>query len=91
METYEREFCVRGYHVYKDTWEVAIGEELECMCEQSNTVRVRGSRMTQSLATLILKMSAHLLVLEKRWCDMVSRCGKEKEFRLTSRYKIFTG
>ena len=26
METYERECCIRGYHVYKDTWEAAIGE-----------------------------------------------------------------
>ena len=22
--------CVRGYHVYKDIWEAAIGEELLC-------------------------------------------------------------
>ena len=25
--------CVRGYHVYKDIWAVAIGEELVCNME----------------------------------------------------------
>ena len=38
METYEREYCARGYHVYEDMWEVAIGEELECVREQNNAV-----------------------------------------------------
>ena len=38
METYERECCVRGYHVYEDTWEAAIGQGLECVREQSNAV-----------------------------------------------------
>ena len=38
METYEREFSVQGYHVYKDIWEVAIGEDLEFVHEQNNIV-----------------------------------------------------
>ena len=28
--------CVRGYHVYKDIWAAAIGEELECSREPTN-------------------------------------------------------
>ena len=31
------ELCVRGYHVYKDIWEAAIGEELPRERETSNT------------------------------------------------------
>lgn len=31
------ELCVRGYHVYKDIWEAAIGEELLCERETRNT------------------------------------------------------
>ena len=31
------ELCVRGYHVYKDIWEAAIGEELPCERETKNT------------------------------------------------------
>ena len=29
--------CVRGYHVYKDIWAEAIGEELVCIREPTNT------------------------------------------------------
>ena len=93
METYERECCVRGYHVYKDTWEAAIGEQLECVREQSNAVDwyavavLKDDTIVGPLYTE--DVSAHLLdVLEKRWCDTVSRCRKEKVFRLASRYKI---
>ena len=25
-----RDCCIRGYHVYKEIWQAAIGEELEC-------------------------------------------------------------
>ena len=31
------ELCVRGYLVYKDIWEAAIGEELPCEEETRNT------------------------------------------------------
>ena len=31
------ELCVRGYHVSKDIWEAAIGEELLCERETRNT------------------------------------------------------
>ena len=30
------ELCVRGYYVYKDIWEAAIGEELLCERETRN-------------------------------------------------------
>ena len=29
--------CVHGYHVYKDMWDAAIGEELYCRPERNNT------------------------------------------------------
>ena len=31
------ELCVGGYHVYKDIWEAAIGELLQCERETRNT------------------------------------------------------
>ena len=35
--------CVRGYHVYKDAWRVAIGEELVRQREQgAYTIFTRG-------------------------------------------------
>ena len=30
METFERELCVRGYHVYQRIWTAAVGEVLHC-------------------------------------------------------------
>ena len=28
MDTYERACCLRGYHIFKDAWKAAVGEEL---------------------------------------------------------------
>ena len=30
MEDYTRDLCVRGFHVYRNIWEAAEGEVLEC-------------------------------------------------------------
>ena len=35
-ERFRVESMVRGYHVYKDVWEAAIGEELSCKRELEN-------------------------------------------------------
>ena len=37
MEELEIPSSVRGYHIYKDTWEVTVGEELECIREPTNS------------------------------------------------------
>jgi len=31
MEEFGRDCCVRSYHVYKEIWEAAAGEVLECV------------------------------------------------------------
>ena len=38
MESFEKECSIRGYHVYKEIWEAAIGEELDCPREPSNAI-----------------------------------------------------
>ena len=30
MDTYEKACCLRGYHIFKDTWKAPVGEELAC-------------------------------------------------------------
>ena len=35
-DTVERACCVRGYHVYKEIWEAAVGEILVCEREPRN-------------------------------------------------------
>ena len=37
MELCESSSCVRGYHIYKDIWDVVIGEELQCERELIQT------------------------------------------------------
>ena len=37
MEEFRKESCVRGYHVYKDIWNAALGEELQCQRERGNS------------------------------------------------------
>ena len=36
VEQYEAMFCVRSYHIYKDVWRAAVGEDLECEGETSS-------------------------------------------------------
>ena len=38
MEEFERIFCIRGYHVYKEIWEAAAGEVLMCEREPHNAL-----------------------------------------------------
>ena len=36
MATFEKDCCVRGYHVYQRVWDAAIGENLICRREPIN-------------------------------------------------------
>ena len=36
METFQKESCVRGYHIYRELWDAVVGEELECQQEHFN-------------------------------------------------------
>ena len=33
---FSRLSCIRGYHIYKDVWEAAVGEVLACLREPDN-------------------------------------------------------
>ena len=37
MEETEKDCCIRGYHVYNDIWEAAVGESLTCERETNNS------------------------------------------------------
>jgi hypothetical protein len=36
LETIEGDSCVRGHHVYNRIWTSTLGEELQCVTEDSN-------------------------------------------------------
>jgi len=65
MEEFERACCIRGYHVYKDIWEAAVGKELASVREPNDThnryavgVKRRGifiGRLPQKLCSLFLR------------------------------------
>ena len=38
MDSYEIDYCIRGFHVYNTVWNPVIGEELICRQEPSNTM-----------------------------------------------------
>ena len=35
MYEYQLQWCVRGYYIYKEEWEVTVGEELKCEREKN--------------------------------------------------------
>ena len=37
MYKYQLQWCVRGYHIYKEEWEATVGEELKCEREKNNS------------------------------------------------------
>ena len=39
MEEFKKVCCIRVHHVYKEAWEAAVGEEVDCEREPNNTVK----------------------------------------------------
>ena len=44
MECFRKESCVRGYHIYRELWEAAIGENLACQRECGNATDAYAAR-----------------------------------------------
>ena len=65
METFERELCVRGYHVYQRIWTAAVGEVLHCEQEPTNS-RDRYIRCgCQNICALNFRKPGHL----RKYCN----------------------
>ena len=72
MAIFERESCIRGYHVYKEIWDASIGEYVLCEREPFNridryTVAVLKN---DTIVGHITKNLSHvcLLFLARRFC-----------------------
>ena len=70
MEEFERACCIRGYHVYKEVWEAALGEELACEREPHN-VHDRYSVAVKRRGIII----GHLPRKLSRLCSLFLRRG----------------
>ena len=76
------ESCVRGYHVYKDIWGAAVGEELDCTRERGNprdayaVAVVRNGRTVGHLPRKLCRLCA--LFYKKRRIYQLQRFWKTK-------------
>ena len=52
MEEFESICCIRGYHIYKQIWQAAVGEALECKWETHN-LRDRYAVAVKEMETVI--------------------------------------
>ena len=62
--------CVKGYHVYKDVWTVATGEELVCQREQGNAQDIYAVAVIKDdtvVGHLAHTISRFFSVLKRRW------------------------
>ena len=82
METYTRECCVHGCHVYRRIWSSAVGEVLHCEREPTNrTDTLCLSKRTKQSSGIYLKSVACLFaVSQKRGDCLLSSQWKPKIF-----------
>ena len=90
MGEYERDCCVRGYHVYHEIWEAAVGEVLACERQLRNAAdrcAVSVKKDGTIYRTLTEEGVASLLALPKERGDDSLYCDWKKEvlWRPTSR------
>ena len=64
METFERELCVHGYHVYQRIWTAAVGEVLHCEREPTNS-RDRYAVAVKNIRALNFRKPGHL----RKYCN----------------------
>ena len=63
MESFELESCVRGQQVYQRTWTPALGKELQCARESSN------SKYPYAVAVFEAFLHSHVSCLEFLFCE----------------------
>ena len=80
METFQKESCVRGYHIYRETWDAAVGEELECQRERGNGTDMYAVAVVQD-STIV----GHLPQKISRVCTLFIRRGGTIHCQVTGR------
>ena len=63
--------CVRGYHIYKETWTPSIGEEFDCVREHDNTSDRYAVAVTLHDRTIV----GHLAKKISKVCSLFLRRG----------------
>ena len=100
LEHVERRCCVRGYHVYKEVWAAAVGEELVCEREPDNAsdryavaVKREGTivghlpRKITRVCSLFLRLGSSItctVISHRRYSSDLPQGGLEVPCMLTS-------
>ena len=81
MYKYQLQWCMRGYHIYKEEWEAAVSEELKCEREKNNAkdayavAVVHENVIVGHLPQKISQISALFLKQQgKISCKVLGRC-----------------
>ena len=62
MSSYTVETVVRGYHMYKEVWDAAVGQVLPCQQERGSEVLVRSTLPFLPWLVGLIEDLFHLLV-----------------------------
>ena len=68
-EEYEVDSCVRGYHVYKSTWDATVGERLTCVRDPGNQFDRYAVAVNQESSTTV----GHLPKKISKLCSLFLR------------------
>ena len=86
MEELLRLSCVRGYHVYQDVWDAAIGEILTCEREPSNSQDRYAVAVKKEGSSIV----GHLPKNVSRVCSLFLRRGGTIECTITGTRRYST-
>ena len=84
-DSFTVEAMVRGYHVYKDVWSAALGEQLSCQREPTNTRDPFAVAVVRSLVTV-----GHISTKISSICSMFLLRGGTITCRVTASSWRFT-
>ena len=85
MESFQKESCVRGYHIYRELWEAAIREDLACQRERGNATDAYAVSVTKD-GTIV----GHLPRRISCACTLFMRRGGTIGCQVTGRRKYST-
>ena len=83
-DTFCMEATIRGYHVYRDIWEAAVGEVLLCKREPDNRkdrYAVATTRAGVTVGHVPKKISSVLPVSATRWSNSLSSYSQQALLR----------
>ena len=83
VSRYQKDLCIREYHIYKDIWEAAVGETLVCALEPNNS-RDRNAVAVEKEGKIV----GHLPLKVSCVCTLFLKRGGSIRFTVTGRRRV---